>query len=155
VMEVLKRENEILRRALAQYNQASNPIALSSLTLPPHNPSSRQLPSVLQQQNGQSAEDPHPILSVNSSGPVGAALNSLTYEGRSLQERARDLREEGTRIEKVQTGARKRRRGAGPTANIDGKNDAEEDGQMQDIITVATNGPTGKRKRPRAVQEAS
>ena len=52
----------------------------------------------------------------------------------------------------MQSGARNRRRGAGPTANMDGKNDAEEDGQMQDIITVATNGPTGKRKRPRAVQ---
>ena len=155
VMEVLKRENEILRRALGQYNQASNPVALSSLALPPHNPPPRQLSSVLQQQNGHSAEDPHPILSVNPSGPVGTAPNSLAHDVRSLQERARELREEGTRIEKVQAGARKRRRGSGPAANMEGKNDAEEDGQMQDIITVATNRSTGKRKRPRAVQEAS
>ena len=58
---------------------------------------------------------------------------------------------EGEQIEKVQFGTRKRRRGAGPTQ---GKNDAE-DGQVYDTMTVATNGPTGKRKRPRAVQETS
>ena len=156
MMEVLKSENEILRRALAQYNQANNPVALSSLTLPPHNPPPRQLSSVLQQQNGQSAEDPHPILSVTPSGPVGTAPNSLAHDVRSLQVRARELREEGTRIEKVQAGARKRRRGSGPAAHMEGKDDAEEDGQVQDIITVATNrSSTGKRKRPRTVQEAS
>ena len=154
MMEVLKRENEILRRALTQYNQANNPAALSSLTLPPHNPPPRQLPSILHQQNGQSAEDPHPMLSVNPSGPTGTAVtaNSLSNEVRLLQERARELREEGVRIEKVQSGTRKRRRGAGPG---EGKNDAEEDGQAHDTITVVTNGPTGKRKRPRAVQETS
>ena len=43
-------------------NQANNPATLSSLTLPPHNPPPRQIPSMLHQQNGQSAEDPHPML---------------------------------------------------------------------------------------------
>ena len=72
VMKVLKRENEVLRRALAQYNQAINPAALSSLTLPPHNSLPRQLPPILHRQNGQSAGDPHPMWSVNLSGPAGA-----------------------------------------------------------------------------------
>ncbi len=48
----------------------------------------------------------------------------------------------------MQADARKRR-GAGPAANMEGKNDAEEDGQVQDTIPVATHGPIGKR-RPRA-----
>ena len=78
--------------------------------------------------------------------------NSLSNEVRLLQERAKKLREEGVRIEKVQSGTRKRRRGAGPA---EGKNDAEEDGQVHDTITVATNGPTGERKGSRAVQETS
>ena len=157
MMEVLKRENEILRRALTQYNPANNPAALSSLALPPHNPPPRQLPSILHQQNGQNAEDPHPMLSVNPSGPTGAAVtaNSLSNEVRLLQERARELREEGVRIERVQSGTRKRRRGAGTAANMEGKNDAEEDGQVHDTMNVATNAPTGKRKRPRAAQETS
>jgi hypothetical protein len=164
VMEVLKRENEILRRALTQYSQANNPAGLGSLALPPHNPPLRQLSSVLQQQNGQSAEDPHPILSVSPSGPggtataTGAAPNSLSNEVRTLQERARELREEGVRIEKVQSGTRKRRRATGAAANtMVGRDDAEEEGdvRVQDTIIVATNGPTGKRKRFRAVQEAS
>jgi len=155
-MEVLKRENEILRRALTQYSQTNNPAALGSLTLPPHNPPPRQLPSVLQQQNGQNAEDPHPILSVNPA----TAPNSLSNanEVRALQERARELREEGARIEKVQAGTRKRRRATGAAANTAvGRNDAGEDEevQVQDTMVVATNGPTGKRKRPRAAQEAS
>ena len=151
-MEMLKRENEILRRAL------TNPATLGSLTLPPHNPPPRQLQSVLQQQNGQGAEDPHPILSVNPSGPGGAAPapNSLSNDVRSLQERARELREEGSRIEKAQAGARKRRRATGAAMNTEGRRDAEEDDvQVQDMINVVTNGPTGKRKRPRAVQEVS
>jgi hypothetical protein len=159
VMEVLKRENEILRRALTQYNHANNPAALGSLTLPPHNPPLRQLPSAAQQQTGQSAEDPHPILSVNPPGPGGtsAAPNSLSNEVRLLQERARVLREEGARIEKIQAGARKRRRGPGPAANIiEGRIDAAaEDAQVHGTITAATNGPSGKRKRPRAAQETS
>ena len=155
-MEVLKKENEILRRGLTQYNQANNPAALSSLTLPPHNPP-RQLPSISHQQNGQGGEDSHPMLSVNPSGPTGAAVapNSVSNDVRLLQERARELREEGVRIEKVQSGTRKRRRGAGPAANMEGRNDAEEDGQVHDTIAVANNGPTGKRRRSRAVQETS
>ena len=157
MMEVLKRENEILRRALTQYNQANNPAALSSLTLPPQNPPPRQLPSISHQRNGQGGEDPHPMLSVNPSGPTGAAVapNSVSNDVRLLQERAKELREEGVRIEKVQSGTRKRRHGAGPAANMEGKNDAEEDGQVHDTIAVVNNGPTGKRKRPRAVQETS
>lgn len=146
---MLKRENEILRRAL------TNPATLGSLTLPPHNPPPRQLQSVLQQQNGQSAEDPHPILSVNP-GSAAAAPNSLSNDVRSLQERARELREEGARIEKAQAGARKRRRATGAATNTEGRRDAEEeDMQVQDMINVVANGPTGKRKRPRAVQEVS
>ena len=78
--------------------------------------------------------------------------NSVSNEVQLLQERTRELREEGVRIEKVQSGTRKRRRGAGPA---EGKNDAEEDGQAHDTITVSTNAPTGKKKRPRAVQETS
>ena len=136
--------------------RSTTTVALSSLTLPPHNPPPRQSPSELQQQNGQSAEDPHPILSVTPSCPVGTAPNSLAHDVRSLQVRAKELREEGTRIEKAQAGVRKRRRGSGPAAHMEGKDDVEEDGQVQDIITVATNGSsTGKRKRPRAVQKAS
>ena len=34
VMDALKWENEILRRALVQYTQASNPAAFGSLALP-------------------------------------------------------------------------------------------------------------------------
>ena len=68
---------------------------------------------------------------------------------------ARQPREEGIRIEKVQAGARKRRRVRGSAANMEGKNDVEEDGQVQDIITVATNRSTGRRKGPCAVQAAS
>lgn len=155
---MLKRENEILRCALAQYNQANNPAALGSLTLPPHNPPPRQLPSVVQQRSGQSAEDPHPILSVNPSGPGGAgpAVNSLSNEVRSLQERARELREEGARIEKIQVGTRKRRRGTGAAANMEGRNDADEvDAHVQDTMTAAIIRSAGKRKRPRAAQKAS
>ena len=97
------------------------------------------------------------MLSVNPSGPTGAAVvpNSVSNDVWSLQECARELRGEGVRIEKVQSGTRKRRHGAGPAANMEGKNDAEEDGQVHDTIAVATNRPTGKRKRPRAVQETS
>ena len=93
-------------------------------------------------------------MSVNPSSATGAAVppNSLSNSLWLLQEYARELREEGVRIEKVQSGTRKRRRGAGPG---EGKNDAEDDGQAHDTITVVTNGPTGKRKRPRAVQETS
>ena len=96
-------------------------------------------------------------MSVNPSGPGSAAVtpNLLSNEVRLLQERARELREEGTRIEKVQSGTRKRRRGAGPAASMEGKSDAEEDGQVHGTITVATNGPTGKGMRLRAAQEAS
>ena len=96
------------------------------------------------------------MLSVNPSGPTGTAVtaNPLLKEVRLLQERARELREEDVRIEKVQSGTRKRRRCAGPTAGLEGKNDAE-DGQVHVIINVATNGPTKKRKRPHAVQETS
>ena len=35
--------------------------------------------------------------------------------------------------------------GAEPAANMEGKNDAE-DGQVQDIVILPTNGPTGKRE---------
>jgi hypothetical protein len=43
------------------------------------------------------------------------------------------------------------------SANItEGRIDAAaEDAQVHDTITAATNGPSGKRKRPRAAQEAS
>ena len=94
------------------------------------------------------------MLSVNPFGPAGAAVtpNSLSNEVRLLKERARELREEGIRIKKVQSGTRKRHRGAG---SAEGKNDTEEDGQVHVTITVTTNGPTGKRKRSRAVQETS
>ena len=123
-------------------------------TLPPHNPPPPQLPSVLHQQNGQITEDPHTTLSVNPFGPAGAAVtpNSLSNEVRLLKGRARELREEGIRIKKVQSGTRKRHRGAG---SAEGKNDTEEDGQAHDTITVATNGPTEKRKRSRAIRETS
>ena len=40
-------------------------------------------------------------------------------------------------------------------ANMEGTNDAEEDGRVHGTITVATNGPTGKRRTPRVVQETS
>ncbi len=46
----------------------------------------------------------------------------------------------------MQADARKRRRGAGPAANMEGKNDAEEDRQVQDTIPVAIHG----KRRPRA-----
>ena len=93
---------------------------------------------------------------MNPFGPAGAAPNSLPHKVRSLQGRARELMEGGTRIENVQAGARKWRIGAAPALNLEGKNDAEVDGQVQDISTVATNGPSGRRrKRPPAVQEAS
>ena len=45
-----------------------------------------------------------------------------------------ELREDGTRVEKVLAGGRKRRCGAVPAANMEGKNDAEEDGQVRDVI---------------------
>ena len=169
MMEALKRENEILRRALTQYNPANHPAALGALALPPHNPPPLQLTSGPQHQNGQSVEDQHPILSVNSttdpSGPTGAGAtqNSLSNGVRSLQERARELREEGARIEQIQAGTRKRRRGAGAGpaagAGAGGRDDAEEhDAPAQAVAIaaiVATNGPAGKRKRPRATQDAS
>ena len=44
--------------------------------------------------------------------------------------------------------------GAVASGNMEGKHDAE-DGQMHDTIKMATNGPTGKKKRPRAVQDTS
>ena len=118
---VLKRENEILRRTPAPYNQANNPAALSSLTLPPHNPPPRQLPSILHQQNGQGAD---PMLSVNISGPVSAAVNpnSLSNKVRLLQGRARELRELDREVQagtwkrcqcgaRCEYGGRERRRG--------------------------------------------
>ena len=49
-------------------------------------------------------------------------------------------------------GTRKRHHGVGPA---EGKDAAEEDGQAHDTITVATNGPTEKRKRSRAIRETS
>jgi hypothetical protein len=172
VMDALKRENEILRRALTQYNPA-NSAALSSLALPPHNPPARQLPSAAQQQqqqsNGQTAEDQHPILSVNPTdpsghapGPVAAAVRvgpaalSNVNGVRALQERARELREEGARIEKHQAGTRKRRRGPGAAANgVEGGDDAEEGGAQVLAATAAAANTNGKRKRPRAAQDAS
>ena len=68
-----------------------------------------------------------------------------------LQERARELREVYVRIENVQFDMCKRRRGAGPAANLEGKNDAEDDGQVHGTIIVATNVRTGKKKISRAV----
>lgn len=66
------------------------------------------------------------------------------------------MREEGARIEKVEAGRRERRRASGAAVNTEGRKDAEDlDVRMQDMINVATNGPAGKRRRPRAVQEAS
>ena len=43
-------------------------------------------------------------------------------------------------------------RSVGRAASMEGKNAAEENGQVHDTIIVATIGPTGKRKRPRAAQ---
>jgi hypothetical protein len=59
------------------------------------------------------------------------------------------------RIEEIQAGTRKRRRGAGPATNTEGRTDAAEGTQVYGTITAATSGPSGKRKRPRAAQEAS
>ena len=65
------------------------------------------------------------------------------------------LREEDARIEKVQAGTWKRRRGARPAANLERNHHAEEDVHMQVTITMATHGSTGKRKIPHVAQEAS
>ena len=178
-MDALKRENEILRRALAQYTQASNPAALVSLALPPHNPSANPAPPPRQQLpggagpqlpnangNAQGADDQHPILSVNApdapgsgsgtaaagaSAGAGAGAGAAPNSVRALQERARELREEGARIEKSQLGARKRRRAAGAA---EGRFDLDEEEDVPALAAtaVATN---GKRKRPRAAQDAS
>ena len=93
---------------------------------------------------------------VNPSGPADTAVtpNSLSNEVRLLQERAKELREEGVRIEKVQSRTRKRHRGAGTAASVEGKN-YTEGGQVHGAINVATNGPYGKGRRPQAVQETS
>jgi hypothetical protein len=157
VMEVLKRENEILRRALT--HQAGNPGALGSLILPPHNPPLSSAP----QPNGQSTEDQLPISSANSNdppgpGPAAAALDAIPDPngGRPLQDRARELREEGARIAQIQAGARKRRRGGmGGAVNMEVGGDAEEDGLVKPTITMVTNGAAGKRKRQRVAQDAS
>lgn len=162
VMDALKRENEILRRALT--HQANNPAALGSLALPPHNLPPRQPPAGGPQQqpqpNGQSADDQHPILSVgasDASGPGAAGAGAAPNGVRALQERARELREEGARIEKIQVGARKRRRGAGPAghpASAEERYDVEEEEDVPALAAAVV--PTnGKRKRVRAAQDAS
>ena len=177
MMDALKRENEILRRALAQYTQASNPAAFGSLALPPHNPNltppppPRQLlpagagPQLPSAQNGhaqgQGVDDKHPILSVNApdasgSGPPAAGASASAGAGagpngvRALQERARELREEGARIEKIQLGARKRRRAAG---SGEGRFDLDEEEDVPALAATAM-ATNGKRKRPRAAQDA-
>ena len=177
-MDTLKRKNEILRRALAQYTQASNPAALVSLALPPHNlnhnpppPPRQKLPAgsglQLQNANGhaqsQSAGDQYPILSVNAPTrpgrlprvpvrvPVRGQMRPRTACVRCMQERARELREERARIEKTQLGARKRRRTAGAA---EGRFDLEEEQDMPALAATAVE-TNGNRKRPRAAQDTS
>ena len=94
-------------------------------------------------------------------GPVAAAVRvglaalSNVNGVRVLQERARELREEGARIEKNQAGTRKRRRGPGAAANgVEGGDDAEEGGAQVLAATAAAANTNGKRKRPRAAQDA-
>ena len=107
-------------------------------------------------------------MSMNSttdpSGPTGAgaAQNSLSRGVRSLQERARELREEGAQIEQIQAGTGKCRRGRRSRASSGcgcGRDEAEEHDAPTQVAAIAaivtTNGPVRKRKRPRAAQDAS
>ena len=72
----------------------------------------------------------------DSIGSRGAAVapDSLSNEVHLLQKRARVLRVEDAQIEKVQVGTRKRGRGAGPAASVEGKSDTKENGQVHDTI---------------------
>ena len=147
---------------------AVQPSKQRPLALLPHNPPARHLPSASQQQqqqqqqsNGQTAEDQHPILSLNPTDPpghaqgpvatavrVGPAALSNVNGLRALQERAR--------IEKNQPGTRKRRRGPGAAANgVEGGDDAEEGGSQVLAATAVAANTNGKRKRLRAAQDAS
>ena len=108
-------------------------------------------------------------MSLNPTGPPGhapgpvaaavrvglAALSNLNGV-RALQERARELREEGARIEKNQAGTRKRRRGPGAVANgVEGGDDAEDGGAQMLVATALAANTNGKQKRPRDAQDAS
>ena len=93
---------------------------------------------------------------VGASAGTGVVPNGV----RVLQEHARELREEGARIENIrlgarieniQLGARKRRHAAG---SAEGRFDLnkEEDVPAMAMMAVVMN---GKRKQPRATQDAS
>ena len=171
-MDALK--NEILRRALAQYTQASNPAAFGSLALPQQ--PQPQPPAALAAvgRTGTTAAErerprpepergrPAPNLSVNApdvpgsgSALAGAGAGASSGAGaapngvRALQEPPCELREEGARIEEIQLGAQKRRHAAGAA---EGRFDSEAEGvPALAANAVATN---EKRKRPRAAQDA-
>ena len=145
---------------------------LGSLALPPHNPNltppphqqllagvGSQLPNANGHAQSQNADNQHPILLVdapNVSGAGSAVVGASAGAGvvpngvRVLQEHARELREEGARIENIQLGARKRRHAAG---SAEGRFDLnKEDVPAMAMMAVVMN---GKRKQPCATQDAS